>query len=225
MTLQEILSIVSYVLFSAGGLLVLIAVLVFFTKNVPDVHADLTGKKRQKSVEKLEKERPGRKRRARSLRAEGASGKLGEGLWEDAVQKAAALEKKATSQTRFSNLEDSDDSPTTPLRDDDSATLPLRDDMPLTDELADDDSPTILLNDDNGSSLDSTVVSEQIDDSAFADKPAHYDCITANSTVDSFTSSVLQQASGDSCQFEIVRRIVIIESDDFVEIGERNAAV
>lgn len=78
MTLQEILFIVSVVFFVLAAICIILAVVVFFTRNIPDVQADLSGKKRAAGVAEMAAKRPGRDRRKGVARVEPTSGRLSE---------------------------------------------------------------------------------------------------------------------------------------------------
>ncbi len=79
MMLQDILFIISTVFFVIAGISIVTAVAVFFLRNVPDVYADLTGKKRAAAVAEIAAQRPGRDRRKGVARVEPTSGGLDSG--------------------------------------------------------------------------------------------------------------------------------------------------
>lgn len=79
MTLQEILFIVAVVFFALAAISIITAVVVFFVRNIPDVQADLSGKKRAVGVAEMAAQRPGRDRRKGVARVEPTSGTLDSG--------------------------------------------------------------------------------------------------------------------------------------------------
>ena len=65
MTVQTVLFFAGVLLLVAAVVCGVIALVMFFTKNIRDIHDDLTGKKRAKAIAEMEEETPASRRRAR----------------------------------------------------------------------------------------------------------------------------------------------------------------
>lgn len=171
MTPQEILFIVAVVFFALAALSAIAATVIFFVFNIPDVRADLTGRKRAEAVANIMSARSGRDRRKGVARVEPTSGTLADNasgqLASAAVtpaeqptgatgpqvasqqqatsQQSATPQQQAAQQVQSSSKSQWQHAESAPAKDSEDVTS----DSSSTTVLHDDDSQTTIIGDDD----------------------------------------------------------------------------
>lgn len=171
MALQDILFTASIVCFVLAAIFIVVAVVVFFVRNIPDVRADLSGKKRAEAVAQMDDSRARERRRGSSRRSgaasgagagTGTSGQVPSGIRvvEPARQQSSgavagsgagassggASQRKHVKPTPVKAAPSVNANATTILPDDDHATTILPDDTESTTILPDDNAATSIPN-------------------------------------------------------------------------------
>lgn len=238
MTLQEILSIVSWVSFGIFGVLAVIAGVLFRSWKILDVHADLTGKKRAEGIEQILNESAAQSQRRK-----------GKGM--DALSTTGDLFTSGQIGEDSSEVVRLDTDATTVVEDDHAATSVLDEDRGATTVLGEDNDATTVIGDD---SAETSVMGEAAGESGAAaagfmqagdlDQPdaAASDRSDANKQTDPKLTTVMKplviekethpetgKATGSAQEpwdgFRLVRKIVLTESRQYVRVeqGDRHA--
>lgn len=230
MTLQEILFIVSIVFFVLAVVCIGLAVAIFFVRNIPDVRADLSGKKRADAVAQIAAQRPGRDRRKGVARVEPTSGNLDSGRLREPspldnhlnqvphVNSVVTTPEPASAPAvSASPVNLGAQAPASAERSEARSSLPAASssDSAATTVLPDDDSATTILPDDDSS----TTILED-DASATTILPSDGSAVVAPEAQVAEPSSQPESAASGAAApegFTVVKKIVLRESSQVIQ--------